>query len=70
MSNLFTKHPKSVGENYFSHFEKAVGFCCKLLVLSYKSLVHAILPFIYIDATSSKIQELNDQLQQRKNKRL
>ena len=70
MSNLFTKHPESVGENYFSHFAKAFSFCVKLLVLSYKSLVHAILPFIYVDATSSKIKELNDQMQQRKNKQL
>ena len=70
MSNLFTKHPKSVGENYFSHFAEAFSFCIKLLILSCKSLVHAIFPFIYVDAASSRIKELNDQLQKRKNKQL
>lgn len=68
MSNIFTKHPKSVGENYFLHFAKAMIFSVKLLFLSYKSFVHAISPFVYMDVTSSKIKELNDQLQQRKNK--
>ena len=70
MSNIFTKHPISVGENYFLHFTKAMSFGIKLLFLSYKSCVHAIFPFIYVDVTSSKIKELNDQLQQRKNKQI
>ncbi len=70
MSNIFTKHPESVGENYFLHFAKAIRFGVKLLFLSYKSFVHAILPFVYVDVISSKIKELNDQLQKRKNKQL
>jgi hypothetical protein len=70
MSNIFKKHPKSAGETYFLHFAKAMSFGIRLLVLSYKSFVHAIFPFIYVDAISSKIKELNDQLQQRKNKQL
>lgn len=68
MSNLFTKHPKSVGESYFTHFAKALNFCFQLLMLSLKTFVHAIFPFIYVDAASSKIKQMNKEMQQRKNK--
>ena len=66
MSNLFTKHPKSAGETYRQHFFKALGFSGLLLSLSFKALVHAILPFIYESAISSRIKKLNEDLQQRK----
>ncbi len=70
MSNLFNKHLKAVGENYFTHFAKAFSFAFCLLILSFKSLIHAIFPFFYENATSSKIKELNDELQHRKSKKL
>jgi len=69
MSNLFTKHPKSAGETYTQHFFKALGFSGVLLSLSFKALVHAV-PFIYESTISSKIKELDEELQQRKNKQL
>jgi len=65
-SNIFTKHPKRTGETYIQHFFKALGFSWLLLSLSFKALVHAVLPFIYESTVSTRIKELNKNLQQRK----
>ena len=66
MTNFFSRHLKNVDESYFTHFRKAFSFAVCLFVLSLKSLIHAIFPFFYEDATSSKINELNEVLQKRR----
>ena len=66
MTNFFSRHLKNVGESYFTHFRKAFSFAVCLFVLSLKSLTHAIFPFFYEDTTSSKINELNEELQKRR----
>lgn len=66
MNNIFTKHPKSVGETYFQHLYHAVSFSCLLFSLSLKALVHAVLPFCYETAVSDKVKSLSDEMQKRK----
>ena len=70
MNNLFTKHPKNVGESYLTHFIKALSFSYRLFVLSLKVFIHSIFPFIYKDAASMRIKQINDDMQKRKNKSL
>lgn len=67
MKNIFTEHPNEVGESYLQHFGHALGFCFLLLSLSFKALVHAILPFCYKTAVSDSIKQLSDDMQKRKN---
>lgn len=67
MKNIFTEHPKEVGENYFQHMGHAIGFCLLLLSLSFKALVHAIFPFWYKTAVSDRILKLSEGMQKRKN---
>lgn len=66
MKNPFTKHPKKVGETYFQHFGKSISFCFTFLLLSLKSFIHAIFPFLFEYSASSKIKELHDCMQKRK----
>ena len=68
MKNIFTEHPKEVGENYLQHFGHALRFCLLLLSLSFKALVHAIFPFWYKTAVSDRIKKLSEGMQKRREK--
>ena len=68
MRNIFTEHPKSVGESYFEHLYHAFSFSLLLLTLSPKAFIHAILPFLYITTVSDKIKSLSEDMQRRRNK--
>ena len=47
MRNIFTEHPKEVGETYFQHFRVAAfKISLRLLASSVFQIVHAIFPFI------------------------
>tara|TARA_R110000824_G_scaffold46289_9_gene133158 strand:- start:464 stop:718 length:255 start_codon:yes stop_codon:yes gene_type:complete len=43
--NLFTEHPRSIGETYAEHFVIAAGLSFKLGVASMMQCIHALLPF-------------------------
>lgn len=58
MINLFTKHPRSVGETYFQHLLMASGFAAGMAVATFVCLVHAILPFMFEKTGSKMIAEL------------
>lgn len=69
----FIEHPKSVGENYFSHGLKASIFGGKLICFGIFELIHAIIPGIDIFellGTHSYIElgKLSEELSSRKNK--
>ena len=66
MKNIFTEHPKEVGESYLQHFAHALRFCLLLLSLSFKALVHAIFPFWYKTAVSDRIKKLSEGMQKRR----
>ena len=66
MKNIFTKHPTEVGESYLQHFGHALRFSCLLLSLSFKALVHALLPFCYVTDVSDRIKTLSEGMQKRK----
>ena len=44
--NLFTEHPREVGESYWQHFCVASGLSARLGVACTCQLVHAIFPFV------------------------
>ena len=66
MNNIFTKHPKEVGETYLQHFYHAMSFSFLLFSLSLKALVHALLPFCYETAVSDRIKKLSEGMQKRR----
>jgi hypothetical protein len=46
LKDLFTKHPKSVGETYWQHFAVAIRISARCLCASLFQAVHALLPFV------------------------
>jgi hypothetical protein len=46
MRNIFTEHPKEVGETYFQHFRVASKISLRLLASSAFQFVHAFFPFV------------------------
>jgi len=66
MANIFTKHPKEVGETYFQHLWIALKYSFKLLLLFVITFIHSIFPFIFKTTTSAQIIEMAEKLKNRK----
>jgi hypothetical protein len=64
--NLFTKHPKEVGETYLQHMCVALGFSFVFLLLTLSAFVHAFVPFIFINTASNKVFSLHKKINKRK----
>ena len=65
MKNIFTEHPKSIGESYFKHFVFAVSTGIKLLLWGLIAVIHGILPFTFKTYVSSRIKELYHKINKR-----
>ena len=59
--SIFT-HPNDNCMSYFEHLGLSLYFSQKLLVSSWKAVVHAIIPSLYITSTSQTVMEIQDQL--------
>jgi Family of unknown function (DUF6356) len=59
LSELFTRHPASVGETYTEHMQVAAGFGLRLFLASLACFVHALLPFLFERTGSTAIQSLH-----------
>lgn len=72
MTNLFTKHPKSIGETYFSHFKCAFKFGFKMVMGGFACIIHSIFPFIFThtgsNITSELAKEFSDRLDKQEKK--
>lgn len=53
MHNLFTQHPKSIGETYWQHLWHASKFGILMLVGAIACLIHAVLPFLFEQTASN-----------------
>ena len=47
MKNIFTDHPKSLGESYFKHFYSAFLFGFNMVIGGLACIIHAFLPFLF-----------------------
>ena len=65
MINIFTKHPKEVGETYFEHMFNAVRFSLTFLLLFVVALIHSILPFLFTKTASCVVQEMAKHMEER-----
>tara|TARA_Y100001938_G_scaffold151167_1_gene246787 strand:- start:7699 stop:7899 length:201 start_codon:yes stop_codon:yes gene_type:complete len=57
--NIFTEHPYRNGETYFQHMKKALSFAGIFLFLTFTSVTHALLPFLFITTGSDMIKRLH-----------
>jgi len=58
----FTQHPASIGESYFEHLRRALGFRQSMLTGGLACFVHAIFPFLFATTGSGIIAALNDRM--------
>ena len=65
MINIFTKHPKEVGETYFEHMFNAVRFSLTFLLLFVVALIHSIFPFLFTKTASCVVQEMAKHMEER-----
>jgi hypothetical protein len=59
---LLTAHPAAVGESYLGHLCAALTFGVRMLGAGLACMVHAFLPFLFVDTGSRTIAELNEHL--------
>jgi len=62
MTNLFTKHPQSVGETYFEHCCNAIRFAFVMIAAGALCFIHAFLPFLFKNTVSNRIERLNKEI--------
>ena len=65
MMNVFTKHPKEVGETYLQHMWASFRYSLTFLLLVFVAMVHAILPFVFTKTASCVIQEMSKHIKER-----
>jgi hypothetical protein len=68
VKNIFTEHPKSIGESYLLHFRNAAGYALTFLLLFFIALIHAILPFLFARTASDIVCEMSADMECRKRK--
>ncbi len=56
---LFTAHPKTVGETYFEHLRFALGFSGRMFYAAGAALVHAFLPFLFVSTASTIVSDMH-----------
>lgn len=58
MLELFTAHPRSVGESYGEHLAFACRFGAKMAVGGVAAMLHGLLPFLFVTTGSQTVREL------------
>jgi len=57
--NIFTRHPKELGESYAAHFVNASAFGLRMLVGGAAVLLHAVFPFLFVRTGSRTMDKLH-----------
>ena len=65
MTNVFTKHPKEVGETYLQHMWASFRYSLTFALLVGVAVVHAILPFVFTKTASCVIQDMSKHIKER-----
>ena len=66
MKNIFTEHPRSVGESYLVHMFSALRYALTFLVLFFIAFINAILPFLFVRTASDIVCEMSKDMECRK----
>jgi hypothetical protein len=63
--NPFTRHPTEVGESYTEHLGTAAGFGVTMLLGGLCVILHAFLPFLFINTGSRTMDKLHRKMAKR-----
>jgi len=64
LKQLFTVHPRSVGETYGEHLRVAAGFGLALVGAGIACLLHGLLPFLFVRTGSETVRRLHQRMVQ------
>jgi hypothetical protein len=68
LEKLFTEHPQSVGETYWEHMGNASYFGIRMVLAGLACLVHAVLPFMFVNTGSRAIEHLHARMSARRSR--
>jgi hypothetical protein len=63
--NPFLRHLNEVGESYTEHLATAVGFGATMVVGGFCVVVHAVLPFLFVNTGSNTMRKLHKRMTKR-----
>jgi hypothetical protein len=66
--NPFTDHPHQVGESYGEHLVHAGGFGFRMMAGGIAVMIHAVLPFLFVNTGSRTMDKLYRRLTGRADK--
>lgn len=56
--NIFTRHPRAIGESYGAHLVHAGGAGLRLVGSGLACLVHAVFPFLFENTASNTVRDM------------
>jgi hypothetical protein len=62
IKDFFCSHPKSVCLTYFSHFKLSMTLSVKFAIASFKALIHAFIPSLFITSSTNCVTDINELL--------
>jgi hypothetical protein len=62
VSEIFCRHPSTVGETYVEHLGQASGFGIRMICGGIACLLHGLLPFCFERTGSNQIRLLHDRM--------
>jgi hypothetical protein len=68
MANPFTEHPREVGETYGRHARTAGAFGLTMVAGGLACLIHAVLPFLFVNTASRTMDKLHRKMNRRADK--
>lgn len=63
--NVFTNHPKSIGESYMQHLCHAGKFGVMMLVAGVACTIHAVFPFLFEHTASNILFKMTEHMVRR-----
>jgi uncharacterized protein DUF6356 len=62
LDRAFLAHPRSLGEGYWQHQQRALGFGMAMLAAGVACVIHAIVPLLFAKTASSTIMRLHERM--------
>lgn len=63
--NPFTQHPHEIGESYGEHLATASGFGLTMVVGGLCVMIHALLPFLFVNTGTRTMAALHKRMSRR-----
>lgn len=61
-TELFSKHPESVGETYGEHAAFAGQFGIRMVLCGLACMIHAVFPFLFVRTGTNCIRDLHGRI--------